>query len=236
MALLSLQKVSISFGGPLLLDEVSLQIERGERVCLLGRNGEGKSTLLKLINGEVVPDSGDIVRQKGLCTAYLSQEIPRELNGTVLEIVHDGLKNVGRSHAKRDIDQDWEKSHQVEKVISLMQLDANAEFKVLSSGLKRRVLLARGLVCEPEILLLDEPTNHLDIASIDWLEEFLLRYEGTVFFVTHDRMITKHFSYANRQYSMQRKNSGRLLTRNWQRKKSGYDRALRPVVLEMRGE
>jgi ATP-binding cassette subfamily F protein uup len=204
MALLSLQKVSISFGGPLLLDEVSLQIERGERVCLLGRNGEGKSTLLKLINGEVVPDSGDIVRQKGLCTAYLSQEIPRELNGTVLEIVHDGLKNVGRSHAKRDIDQDWEKGHQVEKVISLMQLDANAEFKVLSSGLKRRVLLARGLVCEPEILLLDEPTNHLDIASIDWLEEFLLRYEGTVFFVTHDRMFLKKI--ANRIVELDRGN------------------------------
>jgi len=191
MALLSLQKVSISFGGPLLLDEVSLQIERGERVCLLGRNGEGKSTLLKLINRELVPDSGDIVRQKGLCTAYLSQEIPRELNGTVLEIVHDGLENVDRSHAKQDIDQDWKKGHQVEKVISLMQLEANAEFKALSSGLKRRVLLARGLVCKPEILLLDEPTNHLDIASIDWLEEFLIRYEGTVFFVTHDRMFLK---------------------------------------------
>jgi len=194
MALLSLQKVSISFGGPLLLDEVSLQIERGERVCLLGRNGEGKSTLLKLINGEVVPDSGDIVRQKGLCTAYLSQEISRELNGTILEIVHGGLKNVDRSHAKRDIDQDWKKNHQVEKVISLMQLDANAEFEVLSSGLKRRVLLARGLVCKPDILLLDEPTNHLDIASIDWLEEFLLRYEGTIFFVTHDRMFLKRIA------------------------------------------
>ena len=191
MALLSLQKVSIRFGGPLLLDEVSLQIERGEKVCLLGRNGEGKSTLLKLINGELVPDSGDIARQKGLCTAYLSQEIPRGLNGTVFEIVHDGLKNIDRSRAQGNIDLDWEKSHQIEKVISLMQLDANAEFKVLSSGLKRRVLLARGLVCKPEILLLDEPTNHLDIASIDWLEEFLLRYEGTVFFVTHDRMFLK---------------------------------------------
>ncbi len=202
MMLLSLQKVSISFGGPLLLDEASLQIERGERVCLLGRNGEGKSTLLKLINGELVPDSGDISRQKGLCTAYLSQEIPRELNGTVFEIVHDGLKNVDRSHAKRDIEQDWEKSHQIEKMISQMQLDANAEFKLLSSGLKRRVLLARGLVCKPEILLLDEPTNHLDIASIDWLEEFLLRYEGTIFFVTHDRMFLKKI--ANRIIELDR--------------------------------
>ena len=194
MALLSLQKISIRFGGPLLLDKVDLQLERGERVCLIGRNGEGKSTLLKLINGELIPDSGDIARQKGLCTAYLSQEIPRELNGTVFEIVHDGLENVGRSHAKRNIDHDWEKRHQVEKVISLMQLDANAEFKVLSSGLKRRVLLAKGLVCKPEILLLDEPTNHLDIESIDWLEEFLLRYEGTIFFVTHDRVFLKNIA------------------------------------------
>ncbi len=194
MALLSLQKVSIHFGGPLLLDKADLQLARGERVCLIGRNGEGKSTLLKLINGELLPDSGDVARQKGLCTAYLSQEIPRELNGTVFEIVSDGLSKVDRGHAKQDIDHDWEKRHQVEKVISLMELDANAEFKVLSSGLKRRVLLAKGLVCNPEILLLDEPTNHLDIASINWLEEFLLRYEGTIFFVTHDRVFLKNIA------------------------------------------
>ncbi len=204
MALLSLQKVSIRFGSQLLLDKVNLQLERGERACLLGRNGEGKSTLLKLINGEFIPDSGDIARQKGLCTAYLSQEIPRELHGTVLEIVHDGLESVGQGHAKQDIDQDWKKRHQVEKVISLMQLDAKAEFKVLSSGLKRRVLLARGLVCNPEILLLDEPTNHLDIASINWLEEFLLRYEGAIFFVTHDRMFLKKI--ANRIIEIDRGN------------------------------
>ena len=204
MALLSLQKISIRFGGPLLLDKVDLQLERGERVCLIGRNGEGKSTLLKLINGELVPDSGDIARQKGLCTAYLSQEIPRELNGTVFEIVHDGLENVDRSHARLGVGHDWEERHRVDKVISLMQLDANAEFKVLSSGLKRRVLLAKGLVCKPEILLLDEPTNHLDIASIDWLEEFLLRYEGTVFFVTHDRMFLKKI--ANRIVELDRGN------------------------------
>jgi len=142
----------------------------------------------------LIPDSGEIARQKGLCTAYLSQEIPRELDGTVYEIVQDGLENADRSQVKRDIHNDWEKRHQVEKVISLMELDADAEFKVLSSGLKRRVLLAKGLVCKPEILLLDEPTNHLDIASIDWLEEFLLRYEGTVFFVTHDRVFLKNIA------------------------------------------
>ncbi|GAX60975.1 ABC transporter ATP-binding component [Candidatus Scalindua japonica] len=191
MALLSLQKVSISYGGLKLLGKVSLQLENSERVCLIGRNGEGKTTLLRLINGELEHDTGDITRQKGLCTAYLPQEIPRGFNGTVFDVVYDGLKNVVSEHTQQNVDLDWKESHQIEKIISLMQLDANAEFKILSSGLKRRVLLARGLVCNPDILLLDEPTNHLDIASINWLEEFLLRYEGTIFFVTHDRMFLK---------------------------------------------
>ncbi len=194
MALLSLQEVSVRFGEPFILDRVSLQIERGERVCLLGRNGAGKSTLLKLINGELMPDSGDVVRQKGLRTAYLSQEIPGDVHGTVFEIVLGGLRDPDQSKPQDEIDHDWEKHHQVEKAISLIQLDADLEFQTLSSGLKRRVLLARGLVCQPEILLLDEPTNHLDIASIDWLEEFLLRYKGTIFFVTHDRMFLKRIS------------------------------------------
>ncbi|MGR3301895.1 MAG: ATP-binding cassette domain-containing protein [Candidatus Scalindua sp.] len=202
MALLSLQEVSVRFGGPSILDQVSLQIERGERVCLLGRNGAGKSTLLKLINGELMPDAGDVVRQKGLRTAYLSQEIPRDLHGTVFDIVLDGLREQARRKPKDEIDHDWEKHHQVEKAISLMQLDADSEFQTLSAGLKRRVLLARGLVRQPEILLLDEPTNHLDIASIDWLEEFLLRYKGTIFFVTHDRMFLRRI--ANRIIELDR--------------------------------
>ena len=202
MALLSLQEVSVRFGGPFILDRISLQIERGERACLLGRNGAGKSTLLKLINGEFMPDSGDVVRQKGLRTAYLSQEIPRDLHGTVFDIVLGGLRDPNRSKPQDVIDHDWEKRHQVEKAISLIQLDADSEFQTLSSGLKRRVLLARGLVCQPEILLLDEPTNHLDIASIDWLEGFLLRYKGTIFFVTHDRMFLKRI--ANRIIELDR--------------------------------
>ena len=202
MALLSLQEVSVRFGGPFILDLVSLQIERGERACLLGRNGAGKSTLLKLINGELMPDSGDIVRKKGLRTAYLSQEIPGDLHDTVFDIVLDGLRDPYRSKPQDGIDHDWEKHHQVEKAISLIQLDADSEFQTLSSGLKRRVLLARGLVRQPEILLLDEPTNHLDIASIDWLEEFLLRYKGTIFFVTHDRMFLKRI--ANRIIELDR--------------------------------
>ncbi|MBI2470353.1 MAG: ATP-binding cassette domain-containing protein [Planctomycetes bacterium] len=191
MALISLQDVSIGFGRPLLIEHANLQIERGERVCLLGRNGTGKSTLLKLINGDLIPDAGEIVRQKGMHTAYLSQEIPRELNGTVFDIISGGFETPGSCKSTRNVDQEWKRHHKAEKVISQMQLDADAGFNTLSSGLKRRVLLARGLVCDPDILLLDEPTNHLDVDSIRWLEDFLLRYGGTILFVTHDRTFLK---------------------------------------------
>lgn len=191
MALISLQDVTMGFGRPLLIEHANLQIERGERVCLLGRNGSGKSTLLKLINGDLVPDSGEIVRQKGLHTAYLSQEIPGELSGTVFDIVSGGFEMPDQSKSTRNIAQESKKLHQVNKVLSQMQLDADAGFNTLSSGLKRRALLTRGLACDPDILLLDEPTNHLDVDSINWLEEFLLRYGGTLLFVTHDRTFLK---------------------------------------------
>lgn len=191
MALISLQDVTMGFGRPLLIEHANLQIERGERVCLLGRNGSGKSTLLKLINGDLIPDSGEIVRQKGLHTAYLSQEIPGELHGTVFDIVSGGFETPDQSKSARNIAQESKKLHQVNKVLSQMQLDADAGFNTLSSGLKRRALLARGLACDPDILLLDEPTNHLDVDSINWLEEFLLRYGGTLLFVTHDRTFLK---------------------------------------------
>lgn len=191
MALISLQDVTMGFGRPLLIEHANLQIERGERVCLLGRNGSGKSTLLKLINGDLIPDSGEIVRQKGLHTAYLSQEIPGELQGTVFDIVSGGFETPDQSKSARNIAQESKKLHQVNKVLSQMQLDADAGFNTLSSGLKRRALLARGLACDPDILLLDEPTNHLDVDSINWLEEFLLRYGGTLLFVTHDRTFLK---------------------------------------------
>ncbi|MCR4320688.1 MAG: ATP-binding cassette domain-containing protein [Candidatus Brocadiaceae bacterium] len=191
MALVSLQDVNIGFGRPLLIEHANLQIERGEKVCLLGRNGIGKSTLLKLINGDLIPDSGEIVRQKGMHTAYLSQEIPKELHGTVFNIIFDGFGVLDRCQSTQNIDHGWKKHHRVEKVLSQMQLDADAEFTTLSAGLKRRVLLARGLVCDPDILLLDEPTNHLDVDSIGWLEEFFLRYGGTILFVTHDRTFLK---------------------------------------------
>ena len=183
MALLSLQDVSLGFGGPRLFDGINMQIEQGEWVGLLGRNGMGKSTLLKLVNGDIAPQSGAVSRQQNLRTAYLPQEVPADVAGKVFDIVASGLD----SKPTHD-EHHWQGQLQVEKVISRMQLDADARFENLSAGMKRRVMLARGLVRDPELLLLDEPTNHLDIASIDWLEGFLKRWGGTLLFVTHDRV------------------------------------------------
>ncbi len=192
MALLSLQEVSIGFGGPPLLDKVNLQIEQGEWIGLLGRNGMGKSTLLKLVNDDIAPQSGVIARQQDLRTAYLPQEVPVGITGKVLDIVAGGLDLLKTDPASDD--HHWRGQLQVEQVISRMQLDAEANFEVLSAGMKRRVMLARGLVRKPELLLLDEPTNHLDIESIDWLEGFLKRWGGTLLFVTHDRVFLQRLT------------------------------------------
>ena len=184
MALVSLQDVNLGFGGPLLLENVNLQIENGERIGLLGRNGMGKSTLLKLIYGDIFPESGSVSRQQNTRVAYLPQEVPEGFAGRVAEIVESSLGSPGTN-----LDESaWQRQMQVEKVLARMQLDGEALFESLSAGMKRRVLLARGLVREPDLLLLDEPTNHLDIDSIDWLEDFLLRWGGTLLFVTHDRV------------------------------------------------
>ncbi len=188
MALISLQEVSLGFGGPLLLEEINLQIERGEWVGLLGRNGMGKSTLLKLVNGDLNPERGNVARQQNLRVATLPQEIPQELDGTVAEVVASGLAGMSPSAGPGEEEPAWQKQLQVEQVIARMNLEGPARFGILSAGLKRRVLLARGLVQTPDLLLLDEPTNHLDIASIDWLENFLKRWGGTLLFVTHDRI------------------------------------------------
>jgi ABC transport system ATP-binding/permease protein len=194
MALLSLRGVGLTFGGPKLLDGVDLMIEAGERVCLLGRNGEGKSTLLKLINGEIEPDDGAVVRQQGLRVARLPQDVPAGHGGTVAQEVAAGL---------RDDDHDFgADDHRVQAVISRVGLDPDAKFSELSSGMKRRVLLAQAIVDDPDILLLDEPTNHLDIESIRWLEAFLLRYNGTIVFVTHDRVFLQRL--ANRILELDR--------------------------------
>ena len=179
MALLSLREVGLSFGGPRILDRADLQIERGDRLCLLGRNGEGKTSLLRLIHGEITPDDGLVERQQGLRVGLLPQDVPEGRGGSVAEEVARGLISSSRPADGAD--------HRVEKVLSQIGLDPEARFAELSSGMKRRAMLAQSLVAEPDVLLLDEPTNHLDIDSIRWLENYLLRYGGTLVFVTHDR-------------------------------------------------
>ncbi len=191
MALISVQDVSIGFGGPRLLEEVNVQIESGEWIGLLGRNGAGKSTLLKLIAGEIEPHEGTIARQQGIKVAYLPQEVPQGLSGSIRQIVESGLETVT---TPLDDEHAWKRHHQVDKIVSRMELDPEDRFEVLSAGMKRRVYLARGLVREPNLLLLDEPTNHLDIASIDWLEEFFKRWGGTLIFVTHDRVFLQRLA------------------------------------------
>lgn len=190
MALISLQNVSLGFGGPLLLEEVNLQIEAGEWIGLLGRNGMGKSTLMKLINGDIMPKSGQVARQQNVRTAYMPQEVPLGMTGIVHTIVSTGFDTKEKS-----VDEHWQRQLQVDQVISRMGLDGAASFDTLSAGLKRRVLLARGLVNNPDLLLLDEPTNHLDIDSIAWLEDFLARWGGTLFFVTHDRQFLTRIAH-----------------------------------------
>ena len=180
MAIVSLLDVSLSFGGPPLLDRVNLQIDRGERVCLVGRNGAGKSTLMKLIAGEIKPDDGQVFRQPGAVFSTLRQEVPAGLAGTVRSVVEGD----GGSYEEHN---DWERHDRAERLLEQMGLPAESEFASLSAGQKRRVLLARGLVEVPQLLLLDEPTNHLDLESIQWLEEFLLEWGGALLFVTHDR-------------------------------------------------
>ncbi len=173
MALISLRNATIAFGGQPILADISLRIERDERVCLYGRNGEGKSTLLKMLNGEIAPDSGELARANGLRTAYLNQDTPADLAGTVRKIVAGGANNAP--------------GHQIDSALSRLSLDADANFDELSGGLKRRVFLARTIAAEPDVLLLDEPTNHLDAESVAWLERTLKDYHGTVVAITHDR-------------------------------------------------
>ncbi len=188
MALLSLLDISLSFGGPAILDKVNFQVDPGERVCLVGRNGAGKSTLMRVIAGETKPDTGDIFRPAGAVYARLTQEIPAGITGTVHDVVASGLREA-RIH-----EEDWERDIRLEDLVAKLQLPGSADFATLSGGLKRRVLLARALAGQPDLLLLDEPTNHLDIESILWLEEFLLEAKLSLFFVTHDRVFLRRLA------------------------------------------
>jgi ATP-binding cassette subfamily F protein uup len=218
MALLGMQDVSVGFGGRPLLEHMNFHIERGERICLLGRNGVGKSTLMKLICGQLELESGIISRTPSLSVTCLTQVVPAGLKGTVFDVVSEGLGPRGKllaeyhllshriatePHNKNllaqldklqhtlDIEGGWQLNRYVEMIVEKIKLDADAEVENLSAGMKRRLLLAQAIVREPDMLLLDEPTNHLDIEAVTWLEEFLLQYSGTLMFVSHDRAFVK---------------------------------------------
>jgi ATP-binding cassette subfamily F protein uup len=215
MPLLTLHRVDLGVGGPLLLEHVDLAIEPGERVCIVGRNGAGKSTLLRLMAGEIRPDDGEI-RTYATRVAGLSQDVPVGIEGTVFDVVAAGLGALGADlalyhhllHDGGDIDMDalgavqsrieagqgWQIEQRVEQVIARLDLPEDDDFRALSGGMKRRVLLARALVAAPDLLLLDEPTNHLDIESIAWLEDFLKGFAGSVVFVTHDRAFLRNLA------------------------------------------
>ncbi|HMF94816.1 MAG TPA: ATP-binding cassette domain-containing protein [Vicinamibacterales bacterium] len=181
MPLVSLEGISIAYGHLPLLDNASLLVDARERVAVLGRNGAGKSTLLKIISGELVPDAGTVWRQPALRVARLEQDVPLSADRSVFEVVA-----AGHTHHLAE-DEVWLREHQVDLVLSRLGLPADAIVDTLSGGWRRRVLLARALVGQPDLLLLDEPTNHLDIDAITWLEQFLAGYAGAVIFVTHDR-------------------------------------------------
>ena len=191
MAFINMQSVGLSFGSTRLFEEINLTIEQHEKVALVGRNGSGKSTLLKLIAGISRPDSGIVAIQKGIRSVYLGQMVPGEMPGTVLEVVKGDL---GQIRDALEIEGGWEIHQQAEKIISQLGLNTDGIFNTLSAGLKRKALLAKALIGEPDILLLDEPTNHLDIDSIKRLEGMLLRFTGAIILVTHDRMFLQRIA------------------------------------------
>ncbi len=187
MPQIQLDSVTIGFRGPPLLDEVNCVIEPGDKIGLLGRNGEGKTTLMRLLSGQLSADHGRVVLAPGTNVSQLRQDVPHDIEASVAEVVRTGaMEGTHEEH--------WEADHAVEKTLTRMGLDGEARFESLSSGMKRRVLLAQAIVGEPDVLLLDEPTNHLDIDAINWLEQFLLGWRGTLLFVTHDRVFLRRLA------------------------------------------
>ena len=215
MPLLTLESVSVAFGLRPVLDHADLQVDAGERIALIGRNGEGKSTLLKVLAGDQDPDSGSVRRQAGMKWAALEQVPDLPQQASTYEAVADGLGEIGRllaryhalsQHPDGDLDElghlqhqleaqhGWSLPQKVDAVLSRMGLDPDTPVNTLSGGWQRRVALARALVVEPDVLLLDEPTNHLDLETILWLENQLLGYRGAVVCVTHDRAFLQNIA------------------------------------------
>jgi ATP-binding cassette subfamily F protein uup len=187
MPLLQLRQLTLRYTDRPLLDRIDLQVDPGERVCLVGRNGSGKTSLMRVIAGEEQPQEGEIIKPPGVILSRLPQEVPAGISGSVLEVVREGLRLDGT-------EEEWEADVRQEDLMEEMNLPESADFQSLSGGMKRRVLLARALVGQPDVLMLDEPTNHLDLESILWLENFLLKVKPTLFFVTHDRTFLRKLS------------------------------------------
>jgi ATP-binding cassette subfamily F protein uup len=221
VALISYRNLSVSFGGPLLLDDVGISIEKKERICLLGRNGEGKSTLLRILSGQIEADKGESERVPDFRVAKLDQEIPNGVGGSVFDVVAQGLgkkadilrsynqaslqlsdnpddsklaDEVDRLQSELDETDGWSLDHKVASIIDRVGLEQDDAFDTLSGGNKSRALLARALVGQPHLLILDEPTNHLDFEGIEWLEKFLQKAEFSSLFVSHDRSFIRSVS------------------------------------------
>lgn len=187
--LITLESIYLAYGQEPLLDHVDFQIQSGERVCLIGRNGAGKSSFLKLIDNTIQPDSGKIQRIPGFNVARLEQELPQEKNLTVYQAIYQVFESNNLDHIEA-----WQAEKYTQDILARMGLDGEAYIENLSGGWQRKVALAKALVSKPDLLLLDEPTNHLDIEAIQWLEDELLKFKGGILFITHDRWLLRRLA------------------------------------------
>ena len=217
MPLLRVTDLALAYGHHVLLEEANVQLFRGDRVCLVGRNGAGKSTFMKLIEGVIKPDAGSIWRKPSVRISRLEQELPKADEQTVIQVVASGLAELGEllnrydqllseplddegmkqlEHLQHELEaiDGWNYQQKIEEVLSRLSLPRDKPMSSLSGGWRRRVALAKALVTSPDLLLLDEPTNHLDIETIEWLEKQLLEFKGAVLFITHDRALVRRLA------------------------------------------